>query len=105
VVSAESDGSPVPAAELPDDVIGELDEAMARHDPLGDVWLSMACPACGHGWKAAFDIADFLWRVLAHRARQLVADVHTLAMAYGWSETDILLVPPARRQLYLELAS
>lgn len=105
VVSAEHDGSPVPAAQLPDDVIAELDEAMARHDPLGDVRLSMACPACAHPWDTGFDIADFLWRILSHRAHQLVMDVHTLATAYGWTEADILLVPAARRQLYLELAS
>jgi uncharacterized protein (UPF0212 family) len=105
VVSAWRHGSPVPAGQLPDAVMDELDEAMARHDAQADVQLRMACPACDHAWKAGFDIADFLWRALAHRARQLVADVHTLAMAYGWHETDILLLPPARRRLYLELAS
>jgi T4 bacteriophage base plate protein len=105
VASAERNGSPVPAAQLPDEVMDELDQAMARHDPQADVQLNMACPGCGHSWQTGFDIVDFLWRTLARRARQLVVDVHTLATAYGWSETEILWVPPARRQLYLELTS
>jgi hypothetical protein len=30
-------------------------------------------------------------------------DVHTLASAYGWSESEILSLNPARREFYLEM--
>jgi hypothetical protein len=32
-----------------------------------------------------------------------VREVHLLASAYGWRESDILAMTPWRRQLYLEL--
>ena len=37
-------------------------------------------------------------------ARQTLLDVHLLASTYGWTEPDILAVPPLRRRHYLELA-
>jgi hypothetical protein len=37
------------------------------------------------------------------RARRLLIEVHSLASAYGWSETDILSMSEPRRALYLEM--
>jgi hypothetical protein len=76
---------------------------MALHDPQSAIDLSLTCPACGHAWQATFDIADFLWREVTARARRLVSDVHTLALAYGWREDDILAMGDGRRRMYLDL--
>ncbi len=77
---------------------------MSELDPQGEVRLDLLCPVCAHHWQESFDIADFFWRELAAQARQLLHDVDILARAYGWNESEILSLSPARRQAYLELA-
>jgi hypothetical protein len=61
------------------------------------------CPACSASQAHELDIARFLWREVAVAARRLLAEVHELAVAYGWAERDILRLSPARRAAYLEL--
>ncbi len=34
---------------------------------------------------------------------ELLEDVHTLALAYGWTESDVLALPAPRRAEYLTL--
>jgi hypothetical protein len=36
--------------------------------------------------------------------RRLLREVHTLALAYGWREADILNMSARRRRFYLEMA-
>src|SRR3954454_12972128 len=87
---------------VPDD-----EEAVVRRiaeaDPRARIELALECPDCGHPWSAPFDIVSFLWSELDACARRLVADVHTLASAYGWRESDVLALSRARRDAYLEL--
>ena len=105
VVAAEREGEPIAVATLPDEIIAAMGEAMAERDPQSDIRLDMTCPACGQGWQVIFDIADFLWSAVAARTRQLIVDVHTLALAYGWREADILAMSATRRQMYLDLVT
>lgn len=77
--------------------------AMAAADPQADVRLALTCPACGHAWRAAFDILTFFWAEIDAWAWRTLREVHTLAQAYGWSEGAILALSPLRRQRYLEL--
>jgi hypothetical protein len=102
IVTVEQAGVPIPVASLPEPLIVRVGTAMAAHDAQSDVRLDLVCPACAHGWQARFDIADFVWREVAARVRRLINDVHTLALAYGWREADILALPEARRNMYLE---
>jgi len=78
-------------------------DRMAAADPQGDVELALTCPACGHAWPAAFDIASFFWTEVDAWARVLLHEIHALASAYGWREVDILALTPWRRRAYLEL--
>ena len=78
---------------------------MAETDPQADVQLALACPACGHTWQATFDIVSFFWSEINAWAYHTLREVHGLALAYGWTETDILALSPQRRQLYLEMAT
>jgi hypothetical protein len=96
----ESDGDP-----LDERVVTAAAARMADADPQADIRLVLACPACGAGWEEQFDPGSFFWQELDAWALHLVRDVHELASAYGWTEEDVLAVPPARRQLYLELAA
>lgn len=98
-------GAPVEPGTLPPEVLATLGEELGRADPAASIELSVQCPGCGQGWLATFHIATYLWNELHHWARRLLIDVHTLARAYGWSERDILALPPLRRQAYLELVA
>jgi hypothetical protein len=78
---------------------------IADADPGAWMELALECPGCGHAWTAPFDIVSFLWTELDSCARRLVADIHTLASAYGWREADVLALTSVRRDAYLELVS
>jgi hypothetical protein len=80
-------------------------EKMSSADPIADIQLALSCPSCEHKWEAPFDIVAFLWREIRATARRLLREVHTLASAYGWTESEILRLSPARRHAYLEMAS
>lgn len=90
---------------LPDHVVDAVEKQMARADPLANLQLSLNCSACGHAWHADFDIVGYFWREIHAWVRGLLREVHTLARAYGWPETDILALSPARRRLYLEMVA
>lgn len=79
-----------------------VEDALERADPLADIGLDVRCAACGHAWRATFDAAAFLWEEIEVQARRLLDEVHLLARAYGWSESEILALPEARRAAYLE---
>ncbi|HEV8325053.1 MAG TPA: hypothetical protein VG389_25790 [Myxococcota bacterium] len=105
VSSAVREGLEMEAASMPPDVAAALDARMAEADPLADVEVRVACPACRHEWLAPFDVDTFLAEELGAQGRRLLREVDRLARAYGWSEDAILSLSPLRRQAYLELAS
>jgi hypothetical protein len=65
--------------------------------------FELVCDHCNKRSSSVFDIRAFFWRELSARAQQIVLDVHDLARAYGWRESDVLSLSPARRRRYLEL--
>jgi hypothetical protein len=91
--------------ELSDDAVDEVAAALAAADPQADVRLSLTCPCCGAGWQARFDVAGFFWEEIDAWAARTLREVHLLASAYGWRETDILALTHRRRRAYLELVS
>lgn len=105
VVEARRYGVVVDAESLPASALDAIESALADVDPSADIRFDLCCPACDHWWEARFDAGAFLWAELDAHARRLAADVHVLASAYGWSETDILGLSPTRRRLYVEVAA
>jgi hypothetical protein len=99
LLAAERDGDQAAAADLPADVVRAMAESMAQADPQADVQLALACPGCGHQWQAGFDIESFIWSEIKAWAARALREVHTLATAYCWSESEILALSPLRRQL------
>jgi hypothetical protein len=104
LVYARRGGETAAAADLPNHLVDAAGRRLADADPQADVRFSVTCPACSHAWSAPFDVVSYLWTELDAWAEHLLADVHVLASAYGWSETDILALSPARRQSYLRMA-
>ena len=93
----------VTAAELPPPVVERLAARLSDADPQAEALVALACPACDFRWRAPFDVASFCYAEIGAEARRLLADVDTLARAYGWRESDILEMSARRRQSYLEM--
>lgn len=105
ILGAEEKGEEVSASALPVSVTTAIVKRMAEADPQADLQVELACPACGEEWQAQFDIESFFWTEVCSWAQRILSEVHRLARAYGWSETEILGLSPWRRQVYLNLAS
>ena len=90
------------AHELGEDVLAALAEAIAEVDPQAEVRIRLDCVKCGHSWASVFDIVTFFWIEVSTLAERLFADVHQIARAYGWRESEILSMSANRRQAYLE---
>jgi hypothetical protein len=97
-------GDDRPIGVLPADVVDAVAQRMGEADAQADIHTELRCPRCAHVWLAAFDIASYFWSELESWAQRTLHDVHVLASAYGWSETEVLAVSPWRRQFYLQLA-
>jgi hypothetical protein len=78
-------------------------DALAQADPLVSFAVACTCPACGVAAEPEIDLEAVALQRLALRQRSLLHEVHALASRYGWTESEILAVPPARRARYLEL--
>jgi hypothetical protein len=105
LLTALHEGADESAGRLPPDVLELVAQRMEEADPEADIQLKLGCPHCAHLWQEAFDISSFFWRELDACANRLLTEVHTLAKAYGWRESDILMMSAARRQFYLNLVS
>jgi hypothetical protein len=103
LLAATQDGRSLAAAELPEPALAALVDALAERDPQAETRFRLTCAACGHCWSALFDVVSFFWTELGARAERLLAQVHALARAYGWRESDILAMGEARRHFYLGL--
>ena len=87
---------------------GPEDEAavsasIAAMDPLVDFTVSCHCPACGAPNEVAVDLEALALARLVGRQWALLQEVHRFASHYGWTESEVLAVPPARRAGYLAL--
>jgi hypothetical protein len=76
---------------------------LAEHDPLVDFMVSCVCPTCGETGEIAIDLEALALRRLAATRRALIEDVHAIAAAYGWTEREVLAIPPERRASYRAL--
>lgn len=91
------------AAAISHDALREVEDALEAIDPNADIALDVHCGACGAHSTAQLDAGVLLWDEIDARARALLAEVHTLAGAYGWTEGEILMLGTARRASYLAM--
>jgi hypothetical protein len=88
---------------LPTEATNRVLKKMEEADQQASLALKLCCPACRHEWEAGFDTLSFFWIEIQAWARRILQEVHTLALAYGWREGDILAMSALRRQTYLEM--
>ncbi len=93
----------IPLDSLPIEVLDLVAADMSKLDPQGDLLFELSCPICGHKWQAIFDIVSFFWSEITAWAQRMLREVHVLASAYRWRESDILAMSAWRRQSYLEM--
>jgi len=103
VLAATAEDTTIAVDAMPVAVQSAVIDMMASADPLADVRLAVRCPGCEHQWDCAFDILRFFWTEIHAWASRLLREVHQLATAYGWRESEILSMTPWRRAAYLEL--
>jgi hypothetical protein len=103
VLGVELNDLEIPSIDLPSEVAEAVGSRMSETDPQADTHFDVSCPSCGHRWTVLFDIESYFWSELSAWAQRVLQDVHTLASAYGWRETDILRLGDWRRQFYLNL--
>ncbi|BDB45517.1 MULTISPECIES: T4 family baseplate hub assembly chaperone [Mycobacterium] len=99
--AASPAGDPVAAHQLPDATVATVVEALADSDPGACIALRVSC-TCGNQWLDELDIRSVLWNDLTEWVGRMLSEVHRLAQAYGWSETEILAMSGWRRRWYLE---
>lgn len=104
VVEATLDGAPIMPADLSQQMMEAVSSALQGADPAAELLINLNCAACSYTWQVTLDIERFLWSKVCMTAKRLLRDVHTLASAYGWDESDILSLSSVRRQIYVEMA-
>lgn len=89
--------------------LGESEAALAerfeRVNAAAEIRIRLECAACRKSPVLDLDIAHFLLREVGAAGRRLMADIHQLASAYGWSEAAIASMSAARRAAYLDMLS
>jgi hypothetical protein len=90
-------------SRLPASVMSAVVQKMGDADPQADVHTALTCPECGYRWEAMFDIVSFFWEEIDSWVLRTLREVHLLASAYCWRESDILALSPWRRQYYLQM--
>jgi hypothetical protein len=105
IVEARRAGALASVEDVPPEAVSRMADAMAEQDPMAEVLVDFACPACGERGETIFDVAAYLWEQIRAQALRLLQEVDVLARAYGWREADILALSAARRHAYLDLAT
>lgn len=88
--------------ELNENELDLLEEGISELDPRMEILFDLQCPKCAYTWQSPLEIGSFLWSEYDAYARQLLENVHVLAISYGWSESDILTMSQQRRHFYLQ---
>jgi hypothetical protein len=82
---------------------GAIAAAMLERDPQAEIALDVTCPVCGHDASTFLDAGSFLLQEILAGQPRLYREVHTLALHYHWSESEILGLTRPQRQRYLDL--
>jgi len=90
-------------ATITAEVAAMADAELEKADPMADPWFAAVCPECGKTIEAVFDPATLLWDEIQAYGKELLRQVHTLAVAYGWTEQEVLALAPQRRKAYLAM--
>ena len=100
VVVAVNDATPAPDWQPSAAVVDAIGDALAALDPLTALNVSVSCPDCATLIAVDIDLEALALAHLRKTQLALLDDVHRLAQAYAWAETDIVNLPAWRRAYY-----
>lgn len=100
VLVAINDAPPAPDWQPSTAVVDAIGDALDALDPLTALSLPVSCPYCEARIAVDIDLEALALARLRQTQRALLDDVHRLAHAYAWAETDILNLPAWRRAFY-----
>lgn len=89
--------------ESPEASAERLEAAMERLGPVLVLDLPAACPHCDAEQTVRFDVQAQLLGALAAERPWLIREVHRLALAYGWSRSEILGLSRDERRTHVRL--
>lgn len=81
-----------------------LDHQIEQDASAAELSARITCSECGTDWPETLDVTAHLWTGIETAAMRLMSEVSELAATYGWTESEILSLGPARRRAYLSLA-
>jgi len=90
-------------ANWSEEELNQIEASMALCDPLAETRLALRCPTCDHEAEETLDIVGLVWSEIASHANRLLREIHSLASAYGWTESQVLSLSAYRRARYLEM--
>jgi hypothetical protein len=105
VLACTHEGESVRVRDLPVSVLDTVSRRLEALDPAAAVSFDVTCPQCTARWDARLDVGATVWRKVQAAAERVLLDVHALARAYGWSESEVLRLSPTRRSAYLQMAA
>jgi hypothetical protein len=91
-------GDPVPAS-----VAARLSARFEALDPAARILVDLACAHCRAALTASVDLAEFVAAAVERNVERLFREIHLIAGDYGWTESEILALPPARRRRYVAM--
>jgi hypothetical protein len=92
-----------PAMDLPVTLIEIIDTQLEKFDPLVAFSVAVSCPQCVAEMDFPVDLEALALREMEKIQRELLQNVHRLALRYHWNESEILDLTPERRAKYLRL--
>ncbi len=98
----DGEGLCVPAEAISAELLAEATERLETLQSQSEIRLDFVCAACGAEHAHFFDAGAFFWLEISQAARRLIDEVHELAWAYGWPQSEILAMSARRRQAYLD---
>jgi hypothetical protein len=105
VLACSRDDVPAPSSDVPDAVLDAVSKQMEALDPGATLSFAVRCPECAAQWDAPLDTGQLVWQKVQSAAERLFLDIDALARAYGWTEQQVLSLPPVRRAAYLQIVS
>ncbi len=85
------------------DTIEDIEKNMSRIDPLIIYGIELICPLCGVKNFYEVNLEELSLKQLEKIQKELLESIHKLALAYHWTEAEILALPIIRRRLYLSM--
>ena len=101
LLACDLNQTPAAPSDLPEPAWEAIARFQHEWDPAAEMLFQLRCPACQNSWESSLDPGAYLWLELAGQARILQTQVHTLASAYGWGESEILALSAKRRAAYV----